>query len=528
MTVKSLTFSTSYRGTPEAAVEVLLHPESFAKAMPYVRRVEVLKRPTHDSLIASWEVEIDGARLSWREESQLVRAQQMVRFQMVKGDFQAYSGEWTITTQDDQVTVTLRADLDWGAPNLNQFVSQILHQKAERALRGMVLTVGRMAFRRSLELNRASRRFGFIFHPLDLGLLADGFGDQDLKSRRPALLEQVLPWFPPFRRAVVNGIRSPLGVEVEGDMILCPLLPKQMLMLDDQFVLSRLVEAGRLAERYGDKIVGLGAYAATVGHKGIFLGRQLRVPVTTGSSYTVAVALEATLKASQAVGLRLTEATVAVVGATGTIGRVCAYLMAKEARHVVLVARNQQRLEDLAQALTDQGEATISALSDLDSAVSNADIVIASTSTPVAIIDVSKLKPGAVVCDISRPRNVPEENAMLRPDVLVLDGGVVRPPGNPDFHFSFGLESGLAYACIAETMILALEGRYESYSLGGDVDVAKVREIALMGRKHGFAFAGLRSFDRQISEDQIGRIQESRTKSRRRRPSLPAPLRGAS
>jgi predicted amino acid dehydrogenase len=294
-------------------------------------------------------------------------------------------------------------------------------------------------------------------------------------------------------------------------MLLCPLLPEQMLTLGDDVVLPRLIQAGRLAERYGDKIVGLGAYAATVGRKGVLLAKHLRIPVTTGSSYTIATALEASLRASQEVGIRLKEATVAIVGATGTIGRVCAQLLASEARHLILVARNKQRLEDLAQTILGLGQATVSVLVDLESAISNADIVIVSTSTPTAIIDISKVKPGAVICDISRPRNVSEEAALMRPDVLVLDGGVVRPPGCVDFHFSFGLAPGLAYACMAETMILTLEDRYTPYSLGGNVDIAKVQEIARLGRKHGFVLAGLRSFDKEISNDQLEQVRQART-----------------
>lgn len=515
--MKRVDFSTTYLGNPEVALKLLLEPSCLAGKLPYVRKVDVLNRSSSGAVVSSWEVEIDGATLTWRQECRVSEDRRIVLFRMIKGDFRSYTGVWLLEPRNEHTVLTLHAELDWGAPNLSKFVAQILERKVERALRGMVLAVGRTSFHESLQRRQTSRRFGFIFHPLDLGLLAEGFGDEDLKTKRPALVERVMEWFPPFRRAVVTGIRSTAtGVEIEGDMILCPLLPKQMLALGDDIVLARLVEAGCLAERYGDKVLGLGAYAASIGRKGVLLSKQMRIPVTTGSSYTIAMALEATLKASERVGVRLNEATVAVIGATGTIGHVCASLLAQEARHMVLVARNMQRLEDLAQAITETSRATVSAIGDLDAAVSNADILIISTNTPGTIIDVAKVKPGAVACDISRPRNIAEESTLLRPDVLVLDGGVVRPPGNPDFHFSFGLAPGLAYACMAETMILTLEGRYEAYSLGGDVDLARVREIAQLGRKHGFVLTGLRSFEREVSEDRLERIREVRAQKGRR------------
>lgn len=517
--MRRFTFSTTYRGSPRAALEVLMHPEVLVQHLPYARRIAVLKRPSSESLVASWEIEIDGAVVTWREESKLIQDGQAVQCRMIDGDFNTYAVRWTLRTQGDTVTITLSAELDWGAPSLSQFVAHILERKAERALRGLLLAVGRAAIHRSLVQRKSERRVGYIFHPLDQRLLAAGFEDVDLQSKRPELIESVVRWFPPFRRSVVTGIRSPLGMEVITDMILVPLMPEQMLTLEESFVLDKLLEAGRLAERYGAKLLGLGAYAASVGRKGVYLAKRLRVPLTTGSSYTIAIVIEAILEACKAVGIELQEATVAVVGATGTIGRICTQLMAREAHHLLLVARNRQRLEDLVQLLADEGHAATASIVDLDAAVANADVIITATNTPAALIDVRKLKSGAIVCDVSRPRNVSEENALLRSDILVLDGGVVRPPGAVDFHFSFGIAPGLAYACMAEPMILAMEERYESFSLGGNIDLAKVQEIAQLGRKHGFTLAGLRSFDEEVSAAQLERVRKARAKARRRRPA---------
>ena len=45
-------------------------------------------------------------------------------------------------------------------------------------------------------------------------------------------------------------------------------------------------------------------------------------------------------------------------------------------------------------------------------------------------------------------------------------------------------------------MILALEQRYESFTLGRDLTVAQVEEISKLADKHGFKLAGFRSFER--------------------------------
>ncbi|HOF87975.1 MAG TPA: shikimate dehydrogenase, partial [Armatimonadota bacterium] len=145
---------------------------------------------------------------------------------------------------------------------------------------------------------------------------------------------------------------------------------------------------------------------------------------------------------------------------------------------------------------------------DLDEALPRADIIITVTSAVEAVIEPRHLKPGAVVCDVSRPRDVSVRVARERDDVLVIEGGVVSVPGDVEFHFNFGFPPRTSYACMAETMILALEGRYESFSLGKELDLARVKDIGALAAKHGFTLAGFRSFEKAVTDEQIARIRE--------------------
>ncbi|MFN3928767.1 MAG: shikimate dehydrogenase, partial [Thermoflexus sp.] len=141
-------------------------------------------------------------------------------------------------------------------------------------------------------------------------------------------------------------------------------------------------------------------------------------------------------------------------------------------------------------------------------ALREADLILAVSSSPVAIIGPEHLKPGAVVCDVAQPRNVSPAVAAQREDVLVIDGGIVEVPGETDFGFDFGLPPRMAYACMAETITLALEGRYESYSLGRRLSIERVEEIARLAEKHGFRLAGFLSFGRPLTDKQIQRVRE--------------------
>jgi len=116
-----------------------------------------------------------------------------------------------------------------------------------------------------------------------------------------------------------------------------------------------------------------------------------------------------------------------------------------------------------------------------------------------------------VVCDVARPRDVSVRVAKERPDVLVIEGGVVSVPGDVDFGMTFGFPPKTAYACMSETMMLALEDRPESYTLGKDVSVQQVEETLAMAKRHGFKLAGFRSFERAVDDESIKRAKAART-----------------
>jgi hypothetical protein len=92
---------------------------------------------------------------------------------------------------------------------------------------------------------------------------------------------------------------------------------------------------------------------------------------------------------------------------------------------------------------------------------------------------------------------------MLRPDVLVIESGEVLIPGDIDFGFDIGLPPKTSYACLAETALLAMEGRFEDYTLGRNISMERVKEIYRLFKKHDFQLAGLRSFEKYVTEETL-------------------------
>jgi hypothetical protein len=151
-------------------------------------------------------------------------------------------------------------------------------------------------------------------------------------------------------------------------------------------------------------------------------------------------------------------------------------------------------------------------------------VVTTTTAIGQKVIDVLQLKPGCVVCDVARPPDVKEEDAQLRPDVLIVEAGEILLPGEPDFGFDIGLPPGVAYACLAEAALLAMEGRFENFTLGRNIEMEKVKEIYRLMNKHGLQLEGLRSFGQYVSDQEIAAKRELADELRRDPEKLRAQL----
>jgi predicted amino acid dehydrogenase len=359
--------------------------------------------------------------------------------------------------------------------------------------------------------------FAFIIHPID--------PKRDVSRKYPFLgriltekqIDFFSTFFPPVYISKIEGITSQsTGKQICGWFIACPYTPRRMMQLPERTVYRKIIETGHFAEKLGAQILGLGAYTSVIGDAGITIAKALDVPVTTGDSYTVAIAVQAIREAAKVMEIPLKQATAAVVGATGSIGRLCAELLAEDVAELILIGRREAALEQLQARLERASQAKLRISNRVDD-IAQAQLILTVTNAIDEIIHPEQLQPGSVVCDVARPRDVSAMVAAVRDDILVIDGGMVDVPGPVDFHFNFGFPPGKAYACMAETMTLALEGRFEDYTLGKEISRQRVDEITTLAAKHGFRLSGFRSFEREVTEEQIESV---RRRARQFRKSL--------
>jgi len=406
-------------------------------------------------------------------------------------------------------------------------------------------------------------RFAFLVHPLSVRNYAEYdqslavFTEEqlcDLTSRWSDMLE---PYVIATSRIVSNT-----GKIAYGDFIVVPYTAKELQQMPKETAEKKIIAAIELAQSRGARIVGLGAYTSVVTAGGRSLLRSVSVPITTGNSYTVLSGVEALLIAGSKLGIDMHQATAAVVGAGGAIGKASALLLSEHVSRLILIgnpdrpeksyARMRRIIAEMYRYIARLGQqgkkftegsfgAYVSSLTnlphpeagleawmevvqrenelgrcpvmvtvDLRRYLPEADLILSATSSTEALITADILSPGAIICDMSRPGNVAKDVLERREDVLVIDGGVIELPGRPDLGWNFGFDQGLAYACMSETIMLALEHLYENASIGADLNIDFMNELKVYAQNHGFKLAGFRSFDQPLAPDVWERVVAAR------------------
>ena len=285
-------------------------------------------------------------------------------------------------------------------------------------------------------------------------------------------------------------VTSATGARARLHAVLLPFTSRRMKEWIDARRLERAQRAVQrgvdVARELGCDVVSLGQYTSIVTSCGLSVdGRGMGV--TTGNSYAVALALEAVARAHAELGRDPGGETLAIVGAAGNIGRVCAELCAGRYRELILVgseaAGSLARLRELAARLP--GARVTTRLGD----VRAAGVVISAVNAVDAPLGPEHLAPGAIVCDLSVPSSLQRAIWTERPDLFVFKGGLAGLPGGEDLGIvGFPLEPGQTYGCMAEGLLLGFEG-VRDRGFTGSLRPAHVARVSGMAARHGFGLA---------------------------------------
>lgn len=305
------------------------------------------------------------------------------------------------------------------------------------------------------------------------------------------LLEWVIKYLPPIPYGRVTYYPNE---EIAGWIIGVHLTGSQIYSLSRKFVLNRIVQAIQKAKNLGAKIVGLGELISSITHGGKDLvGKVNGIGITNGNALTAFLTVAALKKAAFTKGIDLRQARVAVIGATGSSGSAISLLLAEEGISLILVARGRIKLENLKKQIAASFPRLEVVITTSIEDVREAEVVIVTTSSVEQIIKAEHLKEGALVYDLTQPRNTSPFLLRQREDITIIDGGIVATPG-VNYGLDIGLKKDQAYACLAETMILAMEGRNGNYVGTPTPEQAKEMFKLMKKYEHLFHLAPFHSF----------------------------------
>lgn len=496
-------------------IRLLTRVQDFSLYLPNILECKVLSRE-RNRVVSSWLVEMEKVPIAWKEEEVLDLRHGEIRFRALGGDLEKFEGLWKLQEHSPGSTeLSVTATIKLGIPVFEVVAGGIIADKVQRYFDSLL-----HAFEEELSKRRyyghaggASRRiagFGVIGHPYNLQHLINFFEAhrQGRPIQSPGFLAEIFEQAPSFEADAIKEFRAASGKTVNGSFIVCNIIP-DMLDMDIDKAVCKVVDACKLAERRGFGIVALGGFTSIAGERyGDDFLKRVCIPVTTGNTLTAALAVEQVKKAAGLMELDLGQARVTILGGAGDIGSACARGLADKVREITVTSRTGKSFGWIKKEIAKAGKARVRTSLDNRDAVRSADIVIAAASAHQSIVDVSDLKSGAIVCDIGYPKNI-SYSPSDRQDVLVFSGGICEIPCEFRSSFDHGLPTArVLYGCFSEAIVLALEERFERYSWGkGNITKEKMTEILALAAKHGFHPAPFFWGERLLSEEEIRSIR---------------------
>jgi ribosome-associated toxin RatA of RatAB toxin-antitoxin module len=123
-----------------AVYEILKHIETFPLFMKDIKEIKI-KRCLGDYVVSEWKTDIDGTPVEWIEEDFFNKEKLEIEFRMLEGDFEDYKGRWIVSPIGQNARIIFIANLEWGIPNFEKYIGNILEEKARRSVKGMLWVI---------------------------------------------------------------------------------------------------------------------------------------------------------------------------------------------------------------------------------------------------------------------------------------------------------------------------------------------------------------------------------------------------
>lgn len=114
--------------------------ESYPNFMESVKSVKVMEREGNTTL-TQWKTELKGKPFNWIERDTFDDENHNISYELVSGDLKKFEGQWTLTTEGNEVRVNLTVDFEFGVPMiaslLNPIAKIIIKQNCDSMLKAI-------------------------------------------------------------------------------------------------------------------------------------------------------------------------------------------------------------------------------------------------------------------------------------------------------------------------------------------------------------------------------------------------------
>lgn len=278
-----------------------------------------------------------------------------------------------------------------------------------------------------------------------------------------------------------------------GTIKFLPYLPMDFVRDEGKEVLEYINRQLMEYNNMGVKIVGLGGFSSMLGDRGTHFSRNSNLAITSGNTLTASLIVHNLMQLFERYNLDIKKAKILVVGASGDIGFAVTKYLFQYFADFILAARDIKKLREMYAPFSHKGINALKFSNDIKSVIQDVNIIISVTSSPIPFIDLNDIQPGTFVVDASYPSNIMNFNPSELKGVCVFEGGKTlykHGASIKDSVWKNSFPENIIFGCLAETMVLCLEKRFESFSIGkSEITINKMEMINEMAEKNGFVLA---------------------------------------
>jgi len=220
----------------------------------------------------------------------------------------------------------------------------------------------------------------------------------------PSLIENICELLSP-QNFIDFELNSKTKKAISGAGIFIPLTMRQMIMLEEEIIMRKIISACKIAQRLGAKLVTLGGAASMVGNEALDIAKKVDIPITSAKNYIASLAVDGILKACEMLDIEPKKSSVAIIGgATSSLGNVCSRILANHFGQILLAEKFEDiNMVDELLNNVKSTDAKIIFRKYVSEITKEADVILVPIFAPGVDFNIKELKSGSVLCDAVAP-----------------------------------------------------------------------------------------------------------------------------